>query len=325
MADKYLVMLFSQSSNDMKKIVLTKWFLRVCLVCSCLMVGSSVYFVCDYLAMRQMKVEYLVALKEKEHLESEAKHVSNHLEMAKEKLKKLDDHMSMLQDLTTIHVSDISKKAGVGPLTEDEDMIKTQQTLGVAAGRESYDSSSALGLSYDDFVFKPLMQKIGEVEQLAGMQNRALQALLINLKQKRHLIFSIPVGKPVEGWIASAYGMRISPFTGEKGMHYGIDIAAPVGSPIYAPADGVVIFSGSKSGFGRFLMIAHDHGIVTKYGHNAELFVKTGEQVKRGDPIAAVGVTGRTTGPHLHYEIWVNGKPQNPKRFLLLTDMPWVL
>ena len=318
MPDKFLIMLFSQTAKTPYRVAVPRWMLKVVLAISSLALGAAVYLVCDYVSIRQLKTKYHVALKEKDHLRSEAKHVSAHLEMAKDKLKKLDEHMSMLRDLTALRVDEISEKSGIGPLDPEEEMIQKENTFATA-------SSSALGISYEDFVFRPLMEKIGQVTHITEQQSGALKVLLLNLQRERHLIFSIPVGKPVNGWIASSYGKRISPFTGKFAMHYGIDIAAPVGSPIYAPADGVVIFAGIKSGFGRFLMIAHDHGIVTKYGHNAELFVQTGERVKRGDPIAAVGSTGRTTGPHLHYEIWVNGKPQNPKRFLLLTDMPWTL
>lgn len=321
MSQRYYIMLFSQSSTGSRPVAVSRWLLHLTLVVGTLAVGAFSYFVCDYIAMRQLKIKYHIALNEKKHMQSEARHVASHLEMAKEKLKKLDDHMVMLRKLAEVKVDKLSQNAGIGPLDEEEAMIQEENEKSVRVA----ENSSALGLSYDDFVFRPLMEKIGEVDQIAHDQSQAMKLLLLNLQRKKHLIFSVPVGKPTSGWISSSYGPRISPFTGTKAMHYGIDIAARVGSPVYAPADGVVIFAGNKAGFGRFLMVAHDHGIVTKYGHNAELFVKMGERVKRGDPIAAVGSSGRSTGPHLHYEIWVNGKPQDPKRFLLLSDMSWNL
>ena len=320
MSDRFFIMLFSHATCAPRKIMVRRWVVHMLLAVSSLGLGTLVYLVCDYVAIRKMQVQYRVALEEKEHLRSEAKHVAAHLARAKVKLKKLDDHLAMLKELTDLSVDSISEQAGIGPLDAEEEMIQNANQF---VGGDP--AVGALGIAYDDFVFRPLMEKIGEVQTITEAQNGALKMLLLNLQRKRHLVFSVPVGKPVEGWITSSYGHRISPFTGQRGMHYGIDIAARVGTPVRAPADGVVIFAGTKSGFGRFLMIAHDHGIVTKYGHNSELFVTTGEQVKRGDPIAAVGSTGRSTGPHLHYEIWVNGKPQNPKRFLLLADMPWTL
>lgn len=314
-------MLFSHATAVPRKWVVRRWWLHSLLALSAVGLGSLVYFTCDYVAMRRMQDQYWDALEEKQHLRAEAKHVSLQLDRAKVKLQKLDDHITMLKDLTALRVDDISAQTGIGSLATEEVMV--QQAAQQAMGGDP--PMGALGIAYDDFVFRPLMEQIGEVETITEQQNSALKMLLLNLQRQRHLVFSVPVGKPVDGWITSAYGHRISPFSGKRAMHYGVDIAARVGSPIYAPADGVVIFAGSKSGFGRFLMIAHDHGIVTKYGHNSELFVTMGEKIKRGDPIAAVGSTGRSTGPHLHYEIWVNGQPQDPKRFLLLADMPWTL
>lgn len=318
MSERFFIMLLGHATQAPRKFAIRKWVVQVVFAVAGIGLGGLAYFVCDYASMRQMKSEYQMALEEKDHMRSEAKHVSAHLERAKDKLKKLDEHMSMLRDLTEMRVGNISEQAGIGPLNIEEDVVRQANLV-------SDQPVGVLGISYEDFIFRPLMQEISEVETITEHQNGALKMLLLNLQRKRHLIFSVPIGKPVNGWIASSYGYRISPFTGQRTMHYGIDIAARVGTPVVSPADGVVIFAGTKSGFGRFLMIAHDHGIVTKYGHNSELFVKSGEHVKRGDPIAAVGSTGRSTGPHLHYEIWVNGKPQNPKRFLLLTDMPWAL
>ena len=107
-------------------------------------------------------------------------------------------------------------------------------------------------------------------------------------------------------------------FTGKKSFHKGLDIAASVGTPIYAPASGVVVFSGKKSGFGNFVMIAHSsHGIVTSYGHNSENLVRVGQAVVRGEQIANVGNTGNSTGSHLHYEVHVNGRAVNPLKFII--------
>src|SRR6185312_3091128 len=144
-----------------------------------------------------------------------------------------------------------------------------------------------------------------------------LQRLLSTLSQQKSLLSSIPSVAPVDGWITSGYGIRVSPFTGERTMHSGLDIAAPVGTPILAPADGVVIFTGAKAGYGNFIMIAHGYGVVTRYGHNHQNMVQPGQKIARGEQIATVGDSGRTTGPHVHYEIVVNGKTNDPKKFIL--------
>ena len=111
--------------------------------------------------------------------------------------------------------------------------------------------------------------------------------------------------------------MRLDPYTSERVMHAGMDIAGPHGKEVIAPSDGTVVFAGLEGGYGNVLVIDHGYGIKTRYGHLSAVKVKAGEKVKRGQIIAALGNTGRSTGPHLHYEVRVNGIAQNPRKFLL--------
>lgn len=122
---------------------------------------------------------------------------------------------------------------------------------------------------------------------------------------------------PVKGWITSDFGLRRSPMSGHRQLHEGVDIASPYGSGVVATGDGVVTFAGRQGGLGKKLVIDHGYGLASVYGHNSEILVSEGERVRRGQLIAKIGSTGRSTGPHLHYEILVNGIPVDPKRFLL--------
>ncbi|MCY4444368.1 MAG: M23 family metallopeptidase [Proteobacteria bacterium] len=317
----YTVMLLSEESHTTRRLHVSHRLLMVVMAMSSVLLGVAVFVVSHYLSLRGMQHEYREALSEREHMRSEASLVSSQLEVAKKQLKKVDSYMANLSELVAFKVDRVSKRAGIGPLTAEEERIHHRNQL--AQPQRDNADRGALGIVFDDFVFRPLIQEIHTVDKLAYQQSNLLKQLLLTLQQKRHLFSSIPLGKPVKGWVTSGYGYRISPFTGQRTMHYGIDIAARVGSPVYAPASGVVIFSGKKPGFGLLLMIAHDHGMVTKYGHNSELFVQTGEKVQRGDPIAAVGSSGRSTGPHLHYEVWVNGRARDPRKFMMQTDLAW--
>jgi murein DD-endopeptidase MepM/ murein hydrolase activator NlpD len=124
---------------------------------------------------------------------------------------------------------------------------------------------------------------------------------------------------PVEGQITASFGERIDPFNGEGAFHSGVDISAMVGSPVLAPADGVVTFADFLGGYGRAVMLDHGHGISTRYGHLASFAVAAGQVIHRGDTIGYVGLSGRTTGPHLHYEVRINDTPVNPYKYLRLT------
>jgi murein DD-endopeptidase MepM/ murein hydrolase activator NlpD len=126
-----------------------------------------------------------------------------------------------------------------------------------------------------------------------------------------------PTEKPVKDvMVGSRFGFRIDPFTGEKAMHTGLDFPAEVGTPILAAAGGVVIVQEYHAAYGNMVEIDHGNDLITRYAHASATFVKKGDIVKRGQKIAAVGSTGRSTGPHLHFEVWVSGVPQDPQRFL---------
>jgi len=124
---------------------------------------------------------------------------------------------------------------------------------------------------------------------------------------------------PVEGPVTGSFGERIDPFNGEGAFHRGIDISASYGQPVIAPADGVVSFADFMGGYGRAVVLDHGHGISTRYGHLASYAVVAGQYVRRGDTIGYVGLSGRSTGPHLHYEVRINDTPVNPHKFLRLT------
>jgi murein DD-endopeptidase MepM/ murein hydrolase activator NlpD len=124
---------------------------------------------------------------------------------------------------------------------------------------------------------------------------------------------------PVEGQITGSFGERIDPFNGEGAFHSGIDISAVVGSSVIAPADGVVTFADFLGGYGRAIMLDHGHGITTRYGHLSSFAVTAGQYIHRGDTIGYVGLSGRSTGPHLHYEVRINDAPVNPYKYLRLT------
>ncbi len=130
---------------------------------------------------------------------------------------------------------------------------------------------------------------------------------------------SVPNLWPVEGQITGSFGERIDPFNGEGAFHSGVDISAPVGTAVIAPASGEVTFADFMGGYGRAVVIDHGHGISTRYGHLSSFAVAAGQYIHRGDTVGYVGLSGRSTGPHLHYEVRINETPVNPYKYLRLT------
>jgi murein DD-endopeptidase MepM/ murein hydrolase activator NlpD len=145
-------------------------------------------------------------------------------------------------------------------------------------------------------------------------QLTALQNLIMTRELARQIV---PGGRPVEsGYISSLYGQRTDPFDGNQASHQGLDFAGVAGTQVLAVADGIVSHTGNDGGYGRLIEITHGNGYITRYAHNAKLLVKPGQTVKRGDAIALMGSTGRSTGTHLHFEVLRNGKPMNPLSFV---------
>ena len=150
----------------------------------------------------------------------------------------------------------------------------------------------------------------------AGVMTVSLEDLVARLESKRSRLAAMPSIWPARGWITSRFGHRVSPFTGKRQRHNGIDIAARRGTPVIAPARGRVKFVGSRGSLGKTLVIDHGHGIQTVYGHNDSVTVKIGQEVARGQQIASIGSSGRSTGPHLHYIVEVRGKAMNPLNYI---------
>jgi murein DD-endopeptidase MepM/ murein hydrolase activator NlpD len=160
-------------------------------------------------------------------------------------------------------------------------------------------------------------QRLEWVERAAQDLEGSARGLSVLLEGQQQKLSATPSRKPNRGYMTSGYGMRIDPFTGLANLHTGIDFSAPSGAPVTATADGVVILAGKQGGLGTMVEIDHGSGLVTGYAHLQATHVKVGEKVKRGHLIGEVGNTGRSTGPHLHYEIRINGIPQDPRRFIL--------
>jgi len=156
-----------------------------------------------------------------------------------------------------------------------------------------------------------------ELDMTAGDRETklmVLEQLIMNRNLQERII---PSGRAVEhGLLSSKYGNRIDPFTGKQEHHKGIDIASKEGSNILAVADGVVTWSGERTGYGKMVEINHGNSYFTRYGHNKQQLVKAGDTVKKGEAIALVGSTGRSTGPHVHIEVIHNGKQVNPDKYL---------
>jgi murein DD-endopeptidase MepM/ murein hydrolase activator NlpD len=191
--------------------------------------------------------------------------------------------------------------------------------LGVMAGLEhSLPDANVAGVGgVTGAESKAPQVSLQEMDQhLAALTDRS-QRLETFYRNQSVLLSSTPSIWPARGYLSASFGKRQDPFTGQPDFHPGIDISTPIGTKVHAPADGLVISCGQQGGYGNALVIDHGYGVVTRYGHLEAFNVKPGQRVHRGDVIAFVGNTGRSTGPHVHYEVWVHDQAQNPIQYIL--------
>ncbi|MCM2283755.1 MAG: peptidoglycan DD-metalloendopeptidase family protein [Desulfobacula sp.] len=221
-----------------------------------------------------------------------------------EGLKKLVDNLSKFEDKVRL-IADIKQTSnssgliGIGSIptnTLDPDLPLAQRHSGLIREMHQQVAQTKVAVEKNALDFKQLIKQ---------------------LEQKRNLLAATPSIRPVNGWVTSGFGSRVSPFTGQQEFHSGIDISNAPGTKIIAPANGRVATAAEKVYIGNLVIIDHDHGRSTKYGHLKEILVNPGQEVKRGDVIGLVGNTGRSTGPHLHYEVLINGTPVNPLKYIL--------
>lgn len=219
---------------------------------------------------------------------------------AMEKLAQFEDD-NKFQETRKLYEEKIANSFGVdGSMTYSKEWsFLTRQSLSMAPLYAEFDYKYEVVVGF----LKEVEMHIHELDQ--------------HLLDKESFLRSTPTLMPALGHLTSGYGPRMSPYAGRIKMHEGLDVGAPIGTPIVAPADGVVTFSGAKPGFGNFVQIDHGYGVETIFGHASTLSVKKGQKISRGDRIATVGNTGYSTGPHVHYEVRVNGTPVDPLYYVL--------
>jgi len=216
--------------------------------------------------------------------------------------KTLDRVEQLDQKLRQISMlSDPDRNLAIGP-------VGTKQGEGELEGKQ---------LVLDPEDGPTVESKLDALSTEAAKQEQSLQELQEYFEDQRTLLVSAPSVWPARGFVTSDFGHRLDPYTAARTMHDGLDIAIPFGTAVHATADGTVVFASTEGGYGNLVVIDHGFGIKTRYGHLSQILVKAGQKVHRGDKVALSGNTGRSTGPHVHYEVRVNGIPQNPRKFIL--------
>lgn len=239
--------------------------------------------------------------------------LERHYAAVKDRLVRMEDFKHKMERL--IKLNDEARGLAIGPLVVQAGA--TDLTKSTIYGPYRKDHNDPVGGSVNEAKIELLKNTTDLLAERLKKITDGLDSMEKGLSYMVSKLANSPAIYPVHGWITSGFGVRIDPFTGLNTFHEGLDISIDEGTPVKATANGVVIFVGENSGFGNTVKIFHGNGIVTLYGHLRDYTVRTGDRVKRGDIIGHVGNTGRSTGPHLHYEVRVDGIPVNPQNYIL--------
>jgi murein DD-endopeptidase MepM/ murein hydrolase activator NlpD len=304
MRKKTSFVVLSNSGSAIKQLTIPSTFLRLFIII--FLIGSGI-FAFDYYKLR---VAALNTVKHDVTIAGQTDEIINQRKQIQEFAEEITSLKSLLVDLNNFEkkiriIANIEKK-------DDQDSL-----FGVGGSiPEDLDTHIPLTQKHNSLL-RDMHEQVEQLNLASINQNESFESLFNYLKDQQNLLASTPAVRPSRGWTTSRFGYRTSPFTGRREFHKGYDIANRPGTPIIATADGVVSFTGPKGFLGNLIVVDHGHGMVSRYGHCAKILSKRGAIVKRGDTIALMGNTGRSTGPHLHYEVHLNGIPVNPEKYIL--------
>jgi murein DD-endopeptidase MepM/ murein hydrolase activator NlpD len=294
------ILIFGQKTSKTRHLRIQKKTFKILFYLFAFVLLSSIFFFCDYIQLRKKAFELTRLRQETDVQKSQIQFFSTRIEDLEKRLSQLKDFDKKIRIIANL-----------------EKREETPSMVGIG-GPSPSDIRDKLSSGSDE---KGLMHQMrSDIERLrseAISREESLSELEKLLQGKKEMLTHTPSIWPTMGWVTSGFGFRTNPFTGLTQMHEGIDISNRVGTPIVASADGIVSDVGNDWVQGRILVISHGFGMMTSYCHLNKVTVRVGEKVKRGQKVAEIGMTGRTTGPHLHYEVKLNGIPVNPMRHIL--------
>jgi murein DD-endopeptidase MepM/ murein hydrolase activator NlpD len=307
MRNRITFILLSGNGSRIRQFSYTKLALTAGAVLSVVLLVGMGLLIQDYMNLKQTaaqvaQINAKVAARDAEivHQKRQIECFANEINQLKANLVALDTFERKIRVIANLEKPEGEDNLfGVGGATPDD--LETGTSL-------RRDQSGLIRSMHD---------QVEQLESATFDQEQDFTSLLGQLHEKKNLLACTPSIRPAKGWISSRFGYRISPFTGRRELHAAYDIANREGSPIISPANGVVTFAGRKGAYGKLLIVDHGYGLVTRYGHLQSFEVKKGAKVERGQLIAKMGNTGRSTGPHVHYEVRLNGMPVNPEKYFL--------
>jgi len=301
MASKKSTILFLPGGlNKVRKITISRGAMFTLLFFIFMILLSVSWFTTDYIKIK-------TKIPELQYLKKENRVQKTHIIALSKKINHINQNMAKLQKF--------EHKLRV--MTNLEPSNQQDQLFAVGGSNASTLTSGYQLREVHKGLIQQMHKSLEDLETKTAIASISQSQLNDFLKEQKSILACTPSIRPTDGWFSSGFGYRISPFTKRREFHKGIDIATRIGTPVIAPADGLVVHASKEGNFGNMISINHGYNLKTRYGHLSKFRITKGQYVNRGQIIGEVGNTGRCTGPHLHYEVLLNGVPVNPLRFIL--------
>ncbi|MCP4113334.1 MAG: M23 family metallopeptidase [Desulfobacteraceae bacterium] len=307
MSNKITLFVMSNSGTPVKNITISKAFIffTILFVITCM--GAAGYGVYDYLNIKKQ-------LSENRELKDTVSFRMEQIVILRKQIRNFAGEINSLKS-KILGLNNFEKQIRIIANLDDSD--GNNDLFGVGGSiPEDLDANIDISEKHNSLI-REMHNQVEQLDMATTTQEEGFESLIKELDGQKNLLASTPAIRPVRGVLTSKFGRRRSPFTGLKEFHKGLDIANRRGTPVVATADGTVTFAATKGFLGKLVTVNHGHGMVTNYGHLDKILKKSGEKVKRGDIIGTVGTSGRTTGPHVHYEVRISGMPVDPEKYIL--------
>lgn len=318
-------------TNDEKqtrRVTLPLSYLKIFLFMVSFVVISLFAGFIDYFGLLAQSVENKKLKTENQNLQKQFQVVEGKLDALQSGLDRVGVMTNKLKLITDTHMKDRAERLSFPPQVNSAELATAGQERMSAEDFRRQEEGSAESLPVNTLNgelaaqkssanYSTLIVKIDEAVANSILKEQSVIELWETLSASQSLLSATPSIKPASGPVGSRFGYRVDPINGQMRMHAGLDIVVPPGTPVRAPADGVVSFAGWDDFYGKLVSIDHGYGVLTRYAHNSQIFVQVGQKISKYDVIASTGNTGRSTGPHLHYEVRVNGLPVNPLNYIL--------
>ena len=321
MIGKSLIIFISSKEGSFRELYISKSRFRYALLALTVFCVLLCAFTVDYFSTFSSRLGHQQYQIENQNLKAQLSQMHIKMKQLNSRLHQIEDFSHKIKVIAGLEHNPSS--VAIGPLSHPSfpalsSIVSEKQNK----GSKSREVASSPSSASDSMVLSPtsgdsIVIYMNHLDKKSHLVHQNITLIMEQLYERKDIISSTPSILPAKGWVSSHFGYRQYPFTGEVSLHEGMDIAALPGTPVYAPANGVVVFVGYKQGYGNVIMVDHGYELSTLYGHLSDIMVSRWQKIERGQVIGTIGSTGNSSGPHLHYEVRISNVPVDPSNYIL--------